>query len=86
MIVDETVWLGISVHTCYCIIHVTEITEKLLLDCNPMYNFTVYRVHGYCYCLLLLLLFTAYTITFYCYTVLLLSLYHSSNSDNMNID
>jgi len=54
-------------------------TEKILLDRNPMYSFTIYRS------LLPLLLFTVYTITIYCYTILLLSL-HSSNLDNMNID
>ena len=63
-----------------------KITEKVLLDCNTVYNFTVYRIYGYCYCLLSLLLFTAYTITVYFYIVLLLSLYHSCNLDNMNID
>ena len=35
--------------------NVTEITGKILLDRNLMYSFTVYRIHSYCYCLLLLL-------------------------------
>jgi len=63
-----------------------KIIGKELLDRNPMYSFTVYRIHGYCYCLLSLLLFIMYTITIYCYTVLLLSLYHIGNLDNMNIE
>jgi len=35
-----------------------KITEKVLLDRNSMYNFTIYRSHDYYYCLLLLLLYT----------------------------
>jgi len=42
-----------------------KITEKVLLDCNTMYSFTVYRIHSYYYCSLLLLLFKMYTITIY---------------------
>jgi len=55
-----------------------KIIENVLLDCNPMYSFIVYRIHGYYYCLLLLLLFIVHMITVYCYTVLLLSLHHFS--------
>jgi len=42
-----------------------KITEKVLLDCNSMYNYIIYRIHDYYYCLVLLLLFTVYTITVY---------------------
>jgi len=40
-----------------------KITEKILLNRNIMNNHIVHRIHGYWYCLLLLLLFTVYTIT-----------------------
>ena len=45
-----------------------------MFDCNTMYNSIVHRIHGYCYCSLLLILFTVYTITVGCYTVPLVSL------------
>ena len=66
--------------------HVTEITEKVLLNHNTMYSPIVHRIHGYWYCLLSLLLFIMYMINVYWYTVLLLSLHHPSNLDNMDID
>jgi len=40
-----------------------KLIEKVFLDSNSMYSFTVYRIHDYC--LLLLLLFTVYTIIVY---------------------
>jgi len=49
-------------------------TGTVLFDCNTMYNSIVHRIHGYCYCSLLLILFTVYTITVGCYTVPLVSL------------
>ena len=52
-----------------------KISEKVLLDRNTKYSPIIYRIHGYCYCLLSLLLFTLYTITVNCYIVPLLSLY-----------
>jgi len=45
----------------------------MIVDCNILYSFIVHRIHGYCYCSLLLILFTVYTISdwlllyWYCY-------------------
>jgi len=43
-----------------------KVTEKGLLDRNTLYSLIIHRIHGYCYCSLLLILFTVYTITVDC--------------------
>ena len=73
-----------SIHVTI-LFHVTGNTGKVLLDRNTMYSPIAYRIHGYCNCSLLLLLFTVYTITVHV-TVLLLSLYRPSILSNMDID
>ena len=73
---DEIVyWL---VFNLICIISCYWNHWKVLLDRDTLYNPIVHRIHGYCYCSLLLLLFTMYTITVYWYTISLLSLYRPS--------
>ena len=46
-------------------------TGKGLFDRNTLYSPIVHRIHGYCYCSQLLILFTVYTIIdrllLYCY-------------------
>ena len=48
-----------------------KVTGKWLFDRSTLYSPIVHRIHGYCYCSLLLILFTVYTITdwllLYCY-------------------
>jgi len=61
-----------------------KITRKVLFYSNILYSSIVYHIHGYCYCILFLILLTVYTITIDCYTVLLL---HCPNIlGNMDID
>jgi len=40
-----------------------KVTGTRLFDRNTLYSPIVHRIHGYCYCSLLLTLFTVYTIT-----------------------
>ena len=63
-----------------------KVIRKVLLDRNGRYS-SIYRIHGYYYCLLFLLLFTVYTIILIV-TVLLLSLspYRPRILGNMDID
>ena len=63
-----------------------KVTGKGLFNCNTLYSPIIHRIHGYCYCSLVLLLFTVYTITVDCYTVPLLSLYRLSILGNISID
>jgi len=60
-------YIDYTVKTITVYFMLLKITEKVLLDCNIMYNFIIYCIHGYCYCSLLLLLFIVYTIIVYCY-------------------
>ena len=82
---DEIVYGLDNAWLLLVLLHITEITGKVLLDRNTMYNPIVHRIYGYWYCLLNLLLFTVYMITIY-YYVLLLSLYHPSILGNIEID
>ena len=63
-----------------------EITGKVLFDRNTLYSPIVYRIHGYYYRSLLLILFTVYTIIVNYYTVSLMSLYRPNIISNMDID
>jgi len=40
-----------------------KITKKRLFDRNTLYSPIVHHIHGYCYRLLLLILFTVYMVT-----------------------
>ena len=50
-----------------------KVTEKILLDRNIMYSPIIHRIHSYCYCSLLLLLFTVYTFTVDCFTTVIIT-------------
>jgi len=63
-----------------------KLTREGLFDRNTLYSPIVHRIHGYCYCFPVLLLFTVYTLTVDCYTVPLLSLYRRSIIGYMSID
>jgi len=69
--------------TVTILIHVIKGTGKVLFGRNTLYNPIVHRIHGYCYCLLFLILLTVYTITVYWFIVVLLTLYCSRTVGNM---
>ena len=85
-ILISSIWDRTLIRWCMTVtilIHIIKGSGKVLFGRNTLYNPIVYRIHGYYYCLLFLILLTVYTITVYWFILVLLSLYYSSTLGNM---